>query len=69
MFNLEDFKKYGVAIRRDGKRIRFAAHIPEAVLADMHVLSVDYDGNLQFNNEDGSFFTMERQCDEDIVDV
>ena len=38
MFNLEDFKKYGVAIRRDGKRIRFAAHIPEAVRADTHVL-------------------------------
>ena len=69
MFNLEDFKKYGVALRRDGKRVRFAAHIPDASRADMRVLSMDDDGELQFNDEDGSFRMSKKQCDEDIVDV
>lgn len=69
MFNLEDFKKYGVAIRRDGKRMRFAAHIPEAARDDMRVLSMDDDGGLQFNDENGLFLATRRQLDEDLVDV
>lgn len=68
MFNLEDFKKYGVAIRRDGKRVRFIVHITTA-RSDMHVISIDDDGYLLFNSEDGSFLTLEKKCDEDLVDV
>ena len=68
MFNLEDFKKYGVAIRRDGKRMRFAEHIPEA-RDDMRVVSIDDDGDLQFNDENGLFLATRRQLDEDLIDV
>ena len=63
MFNLEDFKKYGVAIRRDGKRVSFSAHIPRAACADMRVLSMDDDGVLWFTSEDGISTGRTSECE------
>ena len=55
MFNLEDFKKYKSALRRDGKRARFVAHIPDAAAKDHRLLSITDDGVLWFTCEDGLF--------------
>lgn len=69
MFNLEDFKKYGKAVRRDGKIARFIAHIPDAAHKDMCVLSILVGGELRFNSEDGAYLLGDTQSDSDLIDV
>lgn len=69
MFNLEDFKKYGVAIRRGGRRARFVAHIPDAAAKDHRLLSITDDGVLWFTREDGMFSAFGRKTDNDLIDV
>ena len=55
MFNLKDFKKYKSALRRDGKRVHFVAHIPDAACKTQRLLSIDSDGVLWFTCEDGMY--------------
>lgn len=69
MFNLEDFKKYGVAIRRDGRRARFIVHIPDAESKTHRLLSMTDDGVLWFASEDGMFSAFRRETNNDLIDV
>lgn len=69
MFNLDDFKRVKNAIRRDGKRVRFVAHIPDAAAKDNRLLSITDDGLLQFNGEDGMFLPSRGTCDDDLINV
>lgn len=68
MFNLEDFKKYKSALRRDGRMARFIAHIPDAAAKDNRLLSMTDDGVLWFTSEDGMYVSSGRS-DNDLIDA
>lgn len=69
MFNLEDFKKYGKAVRRDGKIARFIAHIPDARREDNRIVAMDAEHDLQTFCEDGAYLPGGNESCYDLVEV
>lgn len=63
MFNLDDFKKYGKAVRRDGKIARFIAHVPDAALDRERLICMDDARRLFLCCEDG------KASSRDLVEV
>lgn len=69
MFNLEDFKKYGKAVRRDGKIVRFIAHVPDAALDQERLICMDDARRLFPCCEDGMTSSRGLENNFDLVDV
>lgn len=69
MFNLEDFKKYGRAVRRDGQLARFIAHVPDALLEHERLVCMDAQARLFPSREDGKASSLGHETKYDLVDV
>lgn len=69
MFNLEDFKKYGKAVRRDGKIAHFIAHVPDAMLDQERLVCMDDTRRLFPCCEDGMTSSRGIESNFDLVDV
>ena len=69
MFNLEDFKKYGRAVRRDGQLVRFIAHVPDALLEHERLVCMDAQARLFPSREDGKASSLCHETKYDLVDV
>lgn len=68
-FNLEDFKKYGKAVRRDGKIAHFIAHVPDAMLDQERLVCMDDTRRLFPCCEDGMASSRGIENNFDLVDV
>lgn len=69
MFNLEDFKKYGKAVRRDGQLARFIAHVPDALLEHERLVCMDAQARLFPCCEDGKASSRDLENKFDLVEV
>ena len=69
MFNLEDFKKYGRAVRRDGQLVRFIAHVPDALLEHERLVYMDAQARLFPSREDGKASSLGHETKYDLVAV
>jgi hypothetical protein len=69
MFNLEDFKKYGKAVRRDGQIVRFIAHVPDARVEYERLVCMDANARLYVGCENGKASLRDIENKFDLVEV
>lgn len=62
-FSLDEFKSVGYAVTRDGKVVRFVAHVPGARLERERVIGLGEDGAVLLYTEDGCHLNSKHSSD------